>query len=271
MNCTDCQERLDEYALSTLPGDEAAAVDAHLASGCRACRQELDEVQSALAAVALSLPPIELPAHVKHALMARVRSDETGVVPASLASSLSSAPARESWLRSVAPYLAAMLCAVAAGMFAVNGLVGPRDRQAAATRAFEERLAAAQQTFQSPRVRFASFDFSDARTGIAGYLVLDSLAKQVHFVAFDLGAPAAGREYRLWFVTRDEQWVPAGTLAVDDSGNSSAVVDLPAMPGEVARAVVTEELAVDASDGAGSESNAAPEKPQGATRLEAEF
>jgi hypothetical protein len=160
--------------------------------------------------------------------------------------------------------VAASLCAVFAGALAFDWFAGRQSQQAAGVREFDERLAAAQQTFESPRVRLASLDFSDDRAGLAGYLVWDSLAGQVHFWAFDLGPPAPDHAYYLWFVTRNDEWVPAGKLDVH-RGGSSAVVDLPPLPGDLARAVVTEEP----SDAAASVESST--KPQGPVRLLADF
>jgi hypothetical protein len=141
-----------------------------------------------------------------------------------------------------------MLCAIGAGMFLVGWQSASDSRDAARAREFEEQLAGARRTFDSPQVRFAALDFSTSHAGMDGYIVLDPLARQIHFVALDLGAPAAGHGYQLWLVTRGEKWVPVGALNVDGSGNALAVVDLPALSAEVLRAEVTEEPLGTATD-----------------------
>jgi hypothetical protein len=216
-----------------------------------------------LSSLALSLVPESPPPHLKRDLLAQVRAGNSELSPSSIAASRVAASRPGLWW-TVAPYVAASLCAVFAGALAVDWFAGRQSQQAALVREFDERLAAARQTFESPRVRLASLDFSDDRAGLAGYLVWDILAGQVHFLAFDLGLPSPDHSYHLWFVTRNDEWVPAGKLDVH-LGGSSAVVDLPPLPGDVARAVVTEEP----SDAAASVKS--DTKPQGPVRLIADF
>jgi anti-sigma-K factor RskA len=58
----------------------------------------------------------------------------------------------------------------------------------------------------------------------------------------DLTPPAPGREYELWFITEDQQKIPAGTFRVDASGYGIHEVDLPKeLTDRVTVAAITDE------------------------------
>ena len=67
----------------------------------------------------------------------------------------------------------------------------------------------------------------------------------MHVYAFDLGAPPSGSVYRLWFVSDDETWTPAGDLQVGADGVCSTVIEVPALAKPASRVVVTTEPTMD--------------------------
>ena len=61
MDCSDAEPMLDELALDVLPGDQRAALLAHL-EGCAACRRLLDELSESADGLLLAAPAVEPPA-----------------------------------------------------------------------------------------------------------------------------------------------------------------------------------------------------------------
>jgi hypothetical protein len=90
-------------------------------------------------------------------------------------------------------------------------------------------------------MRFAALHLSENRPDVNGYLILDSVAGELHVYAFDLGAPPEGSVYRIWFVADDDTWNPAGDLSVGADGVSSTVLKVPALTKPVSRVLVTTE------------------------------
>ena len=70
----DLRELLGAYALDALPGDERAALRAHLV-GCPGCRAELADLRMAVANLPLLLDEIEPPAALRGRLEADLRAD----------------------------------------------------------------------------------------------------------------------------------------------------------------------------------------------------
>ena len=61
------------YAVGALDGDDLVRFEAHLREGCPTCEAVLRESEEALAALGREAPPMIPPAHVREALLRRVR------------------------------------------------------------------------------------------------------------------------------------------------------------------------------------------------------
>ena len=72
MDCVTVRDRLTEYALSSLPGDEAAFVERHL-EWCAACRREAAELTHAVGAIGLSVDQTEPPPALEDRVVRRVQ------------------------------------------------------------------------------------------------------------------------------------------------------------------------------------------------------
>ena len=68
---TSDQNVLDEYALSTLPEDDARRIRAHV-ERCGACRKLLEEREDLLGTLALAVPGAEPPARLEESIMRKI-------------------------------------------------------------------------------------------------------------------------------------------------------------------------------------------------------
>jgi hypothetical protein len=69
------------YAAGALAPKAGAALEAHLAGGCAACRAELEKFAPVVAALAAAIQPVEVPPWVYEALRRRVDAED-GPAPA---------------------------------------------------------------------------------------------------------------------------------------------------------------------------------------------
>lgn len=179
MSCLDVQTRLSDYLDGKVVGQEAIALEAHLA-GCSACRAELMVLRQAEQVLgALADPPVDearldaLWARVASRLDAEVRpepaaaSARSSVEPAYLADApvlLRAAPRRERWL--VPVLVAGGVLTVAAVVLALSLVY----RERAQNRAGAERVAQRDRAGHGPAARggfAAPPDRRSARLGSA--------------------------------------------------------------------------------------------------------
>jgi TolA-binding protein len=81
MTCQQCQDLLLLYATAALDPAEAAAVRAHLATGCPACAGELAAAEAALHKMPLALPPQHPPESAWEKLETRIALKEQAEGP----------------------------------------------------------------------------------------------------------------------------------------------------------------------------------------------
>ena len=110
MDCSEATAMLDELALDVLPGDQRAALLAHVAE-CGACRDLLDELSETADALLLAAPAVAPPAGFEDRVLARIEATPR---------SLSRARSKPSRLRVSA------VAAVAAALLGLAGLAGHR-------------------------------------------------------------------------------------------------------------------------------------------------
>jgi hypothetical protein len=254
MKCVDCQDRLAEYALDSLEPREAQQVAEHLAAGCTVCQQHLDEVSAAWATLAGSLPPAAPPSQLKADVLARIRGAAKpariplghGLSPEPEPVLLSNSDRQidRTWRwQSLLPYVAASLCGIALGFWYARS----SGVDSTLVDRYHAQLLQAERTFGAPQMRFAALRQSDSRPDVSGFLILDSVAGNLHVYAFDLAPPAEGSVYRLWFVADDQTWTLVGDLAVGPDGVCSAVLDMPQLAKPASRIVVTTEATAGAN------------------------
>lgn len=251
MNCPECQELLEGYALQALNADQAAQVRAHLQDGCRACTAELAEIEAVLAELPLSLDPVAPPAGLRTRLQERVRATSEQPRLQSAPPPQSPPPSRRRWVEPL--IAAAAAAAITAGVF--WGKLDRQQRQLDAVRdelfhqeARVDQLQAGLESegnsirmFASPAVQLVSLDGSPQQPAAKGRVFWDKDRNLFHLYAAGLKKLAPGRTYEMWFINSEKQKLPAGTFSLISHGEGALVAKPPPEAGAIVALAVTDE------------------------------
>lgn len=256
INCDECQQRLEEFALDELSEVEGLLVRDHLTTGCYVCNLQLAQIVADWS-ISPSLLPAELPPlRIERELMQSI----AGKSPRPQMSSATPIPetdlrpvARPSSKRLITAALAiaGSLLAFAAwtswhggnGSNASHDLAGEAAYQAEIER--RVRQADHSQHFSSiPELNFAYVNDPARAKPVHGYIVADEIARQMHLYTFDLPALAEGRAYEVWLVAKDGQFISAGRLEIDAEGTANKIIDVPADAPQVTGIAISDEPTV---------------------------
>lgn len=203
------------YAVDALPPDERAFFERHL-EVCDTCAQEvveLTETAASLGRVVAETPP----AHLRDRLLADI--DRTRQLPPlpSQRPETSSQTWRER-LRPVLAPVAAVLAVAVLGLSYVAADLNQRLRSAEQGLVADGDVAAVLAAADA-----TALDIEVESGGFARFHYSPSLDRAV-LVTNGLPATATDEVYELWLF-HDGEPVPAGVLAVDESGRASSVVE----------------------------------------------
>jgi anti-sigma-K factor RskA len=239
---------LGAYALDAVSPDERAAIEAHLKT-CDSCRNELRAMSEAAAALVTTIPSQKMdPARsdvVKQRLVERARADRRVVTPIQSVT----IPARSRQL----PWWLAAAASVAFAVALYRGIAIDRERDALKTALVTETLrsSALKDTLAERERTLLAMAGADVkvvelvannRRPNARMFWAQSTNTWTMF-AHDFPAPAQGRTYQLWLITRDNQRISAGTFAPDPSGNAVVSAQYPLAADALQMIAVTEEPA----------------------------
>jgi anti-sigma-K factor RskA len=202
------------YALGALPDRETEAFERHLA-GCAACRAELDELGSAVAALPASVPPRSAPPELRGRVLAEV-GREAALLHAA-GPDADAAPVRQRRPRWGARWVVpALATAALAAAFVVGDLIG----------------------HGRPGTRTVELAGTGAARGAQMRLVLDD--GHVSMTAAHLPAPPRGRVYMVWLKPHGGALRPTSVLFVPRA-DGTATVALPAATEQMDQVVVNTE------------------------------
>ena len=258
MNCNQVLDHLPLYAIGAL-SDKGAQLDEPLEEhlrACQSCQQELDELTAAATLLTENLltesvTPGVLRPQVKLALLERIDSESLSP-SVSIAQDLpdQSLVAKQSW-RTYMPYIAATLCAVAVGFLAARSadqpnfnpkFNGPTD-QGIST--WQQRIAAAEQAFGTPRIQLARLAADSGGKGLAVAVFCDGLSGEYHVLVSNATPPSPGRQLWLWIFDPQGVRLSHGPAEYLGQGHAAAIVKLPvsgkSLPERVAKVILTEE------------------------------
>ncbi|MEU8780232.1 anti-sigma factor [Streptomyces sp. NPDC048637] len=219
MSTIDLHTLTGAYALGALSEQESAEFTRHLAQ-CRACTQEVRELQETAARLALAVAEVP-PAGLRTRVMAALpevrqlppRGHRATVVPL------------RRGLRHRLPYLAAAACLVVAalaGGLAVNAR-NEADQQRDRTVRAEQQAAAVSALMAAPD---ATFHTAALKGGGSGTVVASKRRGQSAFLYHGLPALSGQRVYELWY-SRNGTMEPAGLV---ETGSSSGAMLLTGGP-----------------------------------------
>lgn len=220
-------ELLPAYALGALEGEELAALEAHLASGCAECAAELRRWQATLEELAEAAEPVE----PSETARARVLRGAQAAAPAA-------ARRRVSWAAIAAALLTVALLWTAGAHRGARREVG---RLAAESGRLAQRLAALQADLASARTELARLERAagiaaspgvrsillaglEAAPGASAHALHDPAGRRAVLFADNLPELASGRTYQLWVIAAGRP-VPAGVFAPDPQGGATLLVE----------------------------------------------
>lgn len=239
---------LGAFALDALTPDERAAIEAHLKT-CESCRTELAAMRDTAAALGTSVPSQPMDrirsASMKQRLLERAKAERSGVTPIRSAA----IPARPSPL----PWWLAAAASIAFMVAVYQGMNTGRERnilrvallaESLQVAGLRDSLAIRERTLMAMAgadVRVVELVANNRRPN-ARMFWAQSTNTWTMF-AHNLPAPASGRTYQLWLITRDNQRISAGTFAPNASGDAVVSAQYPLAADALQMIAVTEEPA----------------------------
>jgi len=256
MNCEQRRDLMPLLLVDALEPAEAAALRAHLASGCTRCASYLAEADATLAYLPFVLEPTAPAPAARERLFAQLNQTAPSRVEASQ-------PKREHVLKLPRWVRASLPAAVAAAIVFISTvqimLYMQRHREAgmlteltdvrqtlAKTRQFNSELTDQVQLIQLMTSSSKQITMEGKEQPKAfGRAIWDDKRKSWHFRAFNLEQLPTKEGYQLWFETPYGRKVPTPrTFKPDEHGDAYIVVSLPKDVGPVSKAFVTDEPSV---------------------------
>ena len=218
------------YAMGALTDAEMQSATAHVSS-CAKCKEELRQIELALAAYAQTTPEVDIPSGAKQRFMARVAQDEKPAPAVHQKSAPLAAPApRRGWFVRWAP-------ALAGAMALLLVVVGYDDVQKRAeirpllSAVQNENIKAAQyaqimELLTSGQAQRVALHEAPSKTPPPeGRVVYSARNGKLLLTAQNLHALPAGKVYELWILQPNGgKPLPAGTFAPDSRGNAAMIL-----------------------------------------------
>ncbi len=225
-------EDLELYALGALDADERSAFEAHLA-GCEICSERLASAQQRIGFLGTAAPQMVPAAHVKQALLERVRQESPAPVMPSLPSQR---PSFWSYFKQpVFAWGCAAIIAVVALVFAnktrelqhrLNSL--QVEMQATQDAVAKDRTIA--DLLNSPQTQRVALKQPTDATHPEGKVYYQQ-KQGLLFYAANLPAAPSDHVYQLWLVPAEGAPISAGIFQANSKGEASVV--LPSLPSGV--------------------------------------
>lgn len=240
---------------------EAAALRAHLATGCTRCASYLAEADATLAYLPFALEPVPPAPSARQRLVARLGEH----VPVEQAT-----PRRQArgglrmpvWVRKALPAaVAACLTFIVTAKYMLGVQHAHDDLlqkqlvkvqgEASSREQRNRELVTQTELLQSPSLRLIRMD-GLAQPKASARALWDARRQAWHFYAYNLDTLGPKEAYELWFVTPYGRKVPAATFRPNELGNAYLVTSLDKDVGPVAGAFVTDEPSVGTMQPTGS-------------------
>jgi anti-sigma-K factor RskA len=193
-------ELIPEYALDTLDVNEADMVRRHIES-CAACRQELASYKSVVDALALAVPMMDPPPHLKTELLGR-----TGVLPAYK-------PENSSWWHALTSRVQ-------------DFLAGPRWQPALLLAVFAVMVGALYFWLQANRVQPEQYKLTatDVAPDAQGAIEVAANGRDATLTVSGLPTLSPEEQYQLWLIV-DGQRASGAVFSVAGDGTATVPVE----------------------------------------------
>ncbi|HLH43322.1 MAG TPA: anti-sigma factor [Bryobacteraceae bacterium] len=210
MSCEELKDMLELYSLGLAEEQERAEIEAHLARGCDACRNNLNEALSINALMLASVAGAKPPARLKRRVMASFGLERPGW----------------GWLGAFAAACLAALC--------VWLSIQERQRTAELVQARrdlfqmtagQERLQRALSFLHQPGTQEVNFGENQTRPPRGSVFVNPRLG--VLLIAGNLPALPAGKTYEMWVIPKGAAPRPAGLFQAAADGSAVHVLSGP--------------------------------------------
>jgi anti-sigma-K factor RskA len=221
VTCDEVQQLLPSYVTGMLDADQAAAVRAHLDSGCADCLAALRETEGSLELFTESLAPMNPPPRIKAKLMAAAgdRNLQQATQPRS-----------DRFLR----YAMAASIAILLGAGCLLLIVNREMNSALAEH--ETQIRQLNNLLNASNLSLV--ELTAQKSSAHGHVLYDAAGGTWRVYIFNLDPPPANRVYELWAITTDNKKIPAGTFTVDSHGDA---VCSGKVPPNLSAAAVTDE------------------------------
>jgi anti-sigma-K factor RskA len=239
---------LGAYALDALSPDERLSVEEHLKT-CDACRAELKAMSDTAAALASSVPSRPMDkirsAAMKQRLLERVRAERRVVTPIQSVT----IPARTRQL----PWWLAAAASVAFAVAVYQAIQTGRERDAVQTALITETMRSSALKDSLAQKDRLLLDMAGADVKVVELVANNRRPNAKMFwarstnrwtmFAHNIPAPAQGRTYQLWLITRTGEKISAGTFAPNATGDAVVSAQYPLPADALQMIAVTEEPA----------------------------
>jgi anti-sigma-K factor RskA len=229
----DIREAIQEYLLAHGALDEE--VVKLMQQACPDCMQAFNEAEAEMAMLALSVPSVAPPPDIKQRLMRQIRAGSAGNArPLSMP------------VRRRLPLPALIAAGLAVALFGVlareKSSERKRDAHVAGLQKRIDHLEDARRAHAqlAPKLELAGTDLQKSANAAIAW---DPAANTWRMRASGLAPLPDNKVYELWFITKDDRKIPAGTFSAGADGRGDLTVHLPPDGGDIALAAITDEPA----------------------------
>lgn len=239
MRCERCKELLVEYHLGELDDQSANQVTTHLASGCKSCLREFEDIDKSIDLLVGSISLEDSPESARIALFNRI----------SAATPNTSHLKRAGLFRHIVTYAAIGATAAAIGFILPDFAMLLNLKQVDVAQTSDDStlnhrsdiLGAENSGEPFNATRLVSFRGSETVTPstAAAFMVWDPVAKEMHIHASGLVKPTEQAPFIVWFETSDGMWLVAGELNTNENGSASSVFPIPIATTAISKVVIS--------------------------------
>lgn len=247
MDCERVQELLDIYALGVAEGDEAAAIEAHVAD-CVRCWSSLNEAQRAAATIALSAQLQRAPRSLRQRVLAERERPER-----------QAAGGDRSPLRRFLPAATVLTAAGAAAALTfafisqaqVNDLNSDKDALETEVQTMDARLESERRAvavLTAPDMQEVSLESTDDTLDAAAVYHWSVESREGVLICQGLPQLAEGEVYKVWVVTDEGESYPVADFRSWRDGGGQVSMSLEGVEGTPVAVGVSRERAEDVAE-----------------------